>query len=235
MNASVHESIGVSPAQLLFGNSLNLELKMLTNPPESSDGKGGSLSKWSSNMLNAQNILLDMARNNQEVRDENYLKKKKMESGKTTSNKFEIGNFVLVRYVEKPPTKFHTNLKGPMKIISKLEDKEAFILFNLVTNKEEEIHVSRMFPFNFDESNVDPRLVANKDYQVFDVEKIIDHNGDGSKVSEMDFLVKWKGFEDYTNLWLPWKELRNNPELHIYLEANGMKKLIPKEYKKKNN
>ena len=44
----------------------------------------------------------------------------------------------------------------------------------------------------------------------------------------MDFLVRWLGYDETEDLWLPWSALRNNTVLHQYLRDNNMEKLIPK-------
>ncbi len=45
----------------------------------------------------------------------------------------------------------------------------------------------------------------------------------------MDFLVKLAGLDEAYNSWLPWKELRNNVKLHVYLRVVQLGKLIQKE------
>ena len=50
--------------------------------------------------------------------------------------------------------------------------------------------------------------------------------------SKMDFLVRWTGQNESHDLWLPWKQLRDNPKLHKYLSENGMESWIPKEHRK---
>ena len=44
-------------------------------------------------------------------------------------------------------------------------------------------------------------------------------------------MVKWVGYDDAENLWLPWSELRNNPILHEYLRNKGMSNLVPDEFR----
>ena len=43
--------------------------------------------------------------------------------------------------------------------------------------------------------------------------------------------MTWEGLDDKENLWLPWKELRNNPILHRYLQSQGLRALIPAEHR----
>jgi len=51
----------------------------------------------------------------------------------------------------------------------------------------------------------------------------------------LEFKVRWLGYPPEEDLWLPWKELRNNPKLHKYLADNGLDKLIPKEHRQLHN
>ncbi len=80
---------------------------------------------------------------------------------------------------------------------------------------------------------MDPEEIAYRDKGEFEVESIMDHNGtlDQSKTA-WDFKVRWKGYPPEEDLWLPWKELRNNPKLHKYLYDHGYEQLIPKEHRR---
>ena len=75
---------------------------------------------------------------------------------------------------------------------------------------------------------VDPLHIAAKDNEEDEVDSIIDHVGDPKRKTNMDFLVKWTGYDDSENLLLPWSELRLNPKLHTYLREHNLEKLIPK-------
>ncbi len=101
----------------------------------------------------------------------------------------------------------------------------------MVTNKLEDFHLKQLRPFNYNAEETDPRLVANKDNQHFDVESIVSHTGNPSRVSTLKFIVRWTGFDPSDTTELPWKELRNNKVLHQYLRDNKMKSLIPTAFK----
>jgi hypothetical protein len=105
-------------------------------------------------------------------------------------------------------------------------------LQNLITNKQETHHVKHLREFLYDESRIDPSDVATRGDESFMVDEIIDHTGDGRVTSEMDFKVRWKGYDENEDLWLPWKELRLNQALHEYLRAKNLHKLIPAEFRR---
>jgi hypothetical protein len=71
-----------------------------------------------------------------------------------------------------------------------------------------------MKPSVFDALNTDPLDLARRDYLEFFIEKILGMAGDVKKVSTLDFEVKWVGYDDTHNLWLPWKDLRETEILH---------------------
>ena len=47
----------------------------------------------------------------------------------------------------------------------------------------------------------------------------------------MEFLVKFLGYDEEYNLWLPWAELRDNRDLHQHLLNNRMRSLIPIKFR----
>ena len=115
-----------------------------------------------------------------------------------------------------------------MRVISVDDTGRHYTLLNLVTNKNEVVEIHRLSPYYTDSNSTDPVAVAACDYTEHVVEAIISHSGNPQRKSDMDILVKWKGYDSSHNLWLPWKELRNNAILHAYLRQHDMAKLIPK-------
>ena len=63
------------------------------------------------------------------------------------------------------------------------------------------------------------------------MESTLRHSGDPKRKSEMDFLVRWEGYDASHDLWLPWSSLRNNPKPHAYLLLVGLNKPIPREHR----
>jgi hypothetical protein len=61
---------------------------------------------------------------------------------------------------------------------------------NLVTDKIEDYHVTRLRKFRYDERYVDPRDIALRDRDEFYVEKILAHCGDVGILKTLAFHVK---------------------------------------------
>ena len=230
MNTNVHESVGTSPANLMFGYTVNLDRGIFL--PEKALSKVNiSLSHWAARMLKEQQRLLKTAEKLQRAKDAANIAKRT----KTNPNELKVGSFVLVRYISSilrkgPPRKTNTNLRGPYKVLKvKLN---IVTIYNSITRKAEDIHLDNCYPFTYDPQYVDPEDVARRvEISAFAVESITQHAGDKKKRSTMEFLVRFVGFDESEDRWLPYSELRDNPALHRYLRANRMKSLIPLEHK----
>ena len=225
INSEVHSRIGVSPNDLVFGGKIDLQGGFLDPPIVVS--KDIKIAKWSSEMIDLQDKLIHIAQKRQSDQDEQFMLKKQG----NVITQFDKNSFVLALYPDsamgqRAPTKLHTHWKGPMRVIS---NKGAeYLLLDLVQNKQISVHISRLKRFEYDPLHVDPLAIAAKDYEEDEVEAILEHRGNPKRKSDMDFLVRWLGFDETEDLWLPWSSLRNNTVLHQYLRDNNMEKLIPK-------
>ena len=144
---------------------------------------------------------------------------------------FAPNSFVLVLYPKtamgsRAPTKLHTHWKGPMRVIR--NTGADYTVHDLTQDKDIKVHVSRLKHFDFEPLIDNPTAIAAKDYEEDEVECILSHYGDPKRKTSMDFLVRWTGFDESQDLWLPWSALHSNVKLHQYLRDNGMVKLIPK-------
>ena len=98
INASEHESIGCSPAQILFGNTLNLDRGIFL--PFEERPFYTSVPQWLAERLLSQDALIYKAQEIQKLKDSQHLS---TTAPKITS--FDIGDYALIEY---PPT----NLKA---------------------------------------------------------------------------------------------------------------------------
>ena len=233
MNSQVHSVLNVSPIDLVFGQSINLEL--LPVPYLDSANHIATLNRvdykdWLAQKLEKQTQLLAIAYQHQKE-DDIY----KLSQPPTEITEFPINSYVLQRYENddhRPPHKLNTRLKGPHRVLSKRNDGEVdiYTVENLATNKLEDFKVHDLQPFNHDPAYHDPKAVAMHDQQLYAVEAIRDHKGNRNQRSRLTFLVKWLGYPDSANTWEPWANLRNNRVLHTYLREHGMASLIPKQW-----
>jgi hypothetical protein len=233
INSTVNDSIGVSPAQILFGNAVTLDRGIFVPQNEIAENESASLSAWSADMLNKQAIAIRVARETQMKKNE--LHHATYPAGAITE--FPINSYVMIEYPSAslkkgPPNKLMPNLKGPMRVVNFIGTR--YTLMNLVNNKLEDYHVKLLHPFNYDPEVTDPRLVAYKDRQFHVIESVVAHVHDRLK-SNMTFKVRWSGYDASEDTWLPWKELRTTAALHKYLADNNLKHLIPKGFEVAND
>ena len=228
INSEVHSRLGVSPNDLVFGGKLNLHGGFLHAPIVQSQDV--HIASWSSEMLSLQDKLVDIAQKRQHDKDEKHMNKRRSSNAIT---EFRHNSFVLIQYPDsamgpRAPTKFHTPWRGPMRVVSNIGAE--YIVHDLVQNKDIPVHVTRMKVFEHDPKRTDPLAIAARDNEEFEIDFIVSHSGDPKRKSDMDFLVRWLGYDESEDLWLPWSQVRNVPALHTYLRENGMTKLIPKEH-----
>jgi hypothetical protein len=178
-------------------------------------------------MLKTQAIILELVDKQQRHKD--------LKHGLTNfvfnPTEFPINSYVLASYPDgamgrRPPTKFHPKLKGPFRVVNRQRDE--YTVQNLVTNKFGKYHKTSLRMFEFDPDLVNPWDVAIRDNDEYIIETILQHRGDPKKLRSLVFLVKWLGYPDSANSWEPWSNLRLTEQLHLYLRANGLQRLIPR-------
>ena len=211
---------------------MNVRLdKNIIQPTEALDNR--SLSTWADEMISIQSKLLLIAEQRQRSKDEEHIRQMNHAITEFAVNSFVLCSYPKGRMGALPPTKLHTSLKGPFRVIMFIGPE--YTILNLVTNKTEVVHVKRLQPFYYNSLVDNPQDIAAKDYQEFRVERVLKHSGDARRKSSMDFLVRWQGYDETEDLWLPWKELRDNIKLHDHLRSAGLQRLLPKLHNRNLN
>ena len=225
LNTTKNAVTGLAPAQLLFGNVIDLDEGILL--PRSERPQFQSLLDATNDMIQTQDELCQKAAELRRSSDELHLA-----SQNDNITTFEIGSYVLVKYTDQPPTRLHTLWSGPFQVLN--HKNSEYKLLDLVTKKEKLVHATRIKEFRFNPEEVDPLDIARRDTLEFFVEEIREHRGNPRKVSTLQFLVKWQNYTDEHNTWESWANLRLVGALHKYLRENKMTKLIPSTEPLKN-
>jgi transposase InsO family protein len=226
---SQHSSItGCAPAELVLTNAPNLDQGIYMTPQPSTIDND-TLSAWHSKRIDLQQLVLTSV-----IKHRQELEAEKLAQVSTNPTAYAEGSYVLLRYPDEDIIKGHIGklklpLKGPMLVVK--ANRDQYTLQDITTGKNQEVHISRLHPFYYDDTKFDPAEIARKDLDEEVVEAIVDNTTHRCK-SKMDFRVRWEGYDSSHDLWLPWRDLRDNPKLHKYLYDNGMSKLIPKEHRK---
>jgi hypothetical protein len=186
-------------------------------------------------MIVQQGAILEMAKKIQNEKDMAHLAQQN-----PYVTEFAIGSYVLANYHSTegvvrhkgPPNKFLSYLRGPFKVINR--DGDKYTIRSLVTKKDEDIHVKELRQFIHNDDERELYKFALRDHQDhFEIEAIIDHRGDARYRTQIEFLVRWKGYDASEDLWLPYSELRDSDALHRYLLAQPtrlMQKLVPSKF-----
>ena len=216
-----------APAELIFGRAITLERNLFVSPKEfASYGEAKlHIQKWSDNMLQTQGRLLEQAEEDLRVRDEKFKSLKPI----GTPVRYHASQYVLLDYPEVesrtshrgPDTKFSPFLKGPFKVILRHEDATYYDILDLVNDKIDTVHVSRLRPFITDRTGANDetmREIAMTDYiHDYIVDHVIEHKGDPAIRRQLFFLVRWKGYGQDRDTWMSYSSLRDNELLHKYL------------------
>jgi len=203
LNSTVHASIGVTPVALLHGTQIDLDRGVFL--PLDAVLQQRSLSKWSADMIDTQSRLLLLAEKQQRDIDRVH-----MEVPQVFNNykRYPANSLVLLGYPKDAvPTKLHTNLAGPYRVISNEGGK--YTLYDFTTDKQFEVSVTRLRDYHSNEDSIDPAAIARKDKGEFLVESIQTHVGDLTRKSTLDFKVRWVGCTPREDEWLPWRIIRS--------------------------
>jgi transposase InsO family protein len=240
INSTRHQAIGVSPAQLIFGNAIDLDRNILVSPLDksiSAPGQEVKMSKWLSDRITVQAHLLTYAQERQYEKDEVHNSKSSHEP-----TVFMPGDLVLAEYhmgvtgQHRPPNKLMPHLKGPLQVVSRNGDHYEVDSKSGMTRNTEFYHVTNLRPYLTDDQFEDDDWVARRDFpSATVVSRIVDHGGDEEKKKTLLFRVRWDGLDEPdSDRWIPYREIRDNPKLHEYLRTKGLVKLIPDEHKFEN-
>ncbi len=163
MNAKVHVTIGVSPAEMVFGKSIiNLYTGLLLPiPPESlikgtADATEHRLSDHVARLIKVYSFLIEIARDNQLSADSFHMKE-----APPLSDMFPVNSYVLLNPPDGAREKLRMPKAGPYIVVGVSGDK--YSIQDLLTHKVTDTHVSNLSEFRHDSSSeLEPIEVASK-------------------------------------------------------------------------
>ena len=225
LNSNHSDSLKISASQMLFGNMLNLDKGILIPQSERSSASK-PLSQYMSDLLAIQDNLLKALVEELLRTDLLHMTTKEQNIHK----EYLPNSYVLFHYrTGLPPTRLHTNLKGPMRVIKGLNS--CYTLLDLITGEKKDYHVSDMKPSVFDSAIVDPLDIARRDQMEFFIEKISDHREKLGHRKSLQFFVSWMGYDQSYDSWEPYANLRDSDHLHSYLRKKNLAQLIPSKFR----
>ena len=241
MNASRHQTIDCSPAQIIFGNSIDLDRHIVHEPSPMEEIQ---LPAWHQKLVDMQAKIILKVQTLLQKAEEEHCKDNPSEDEIT---KFPNGSFVLVKYLSgtnnRPPTKLHTPMRGPYRVVGMENDHVQMQDVLDIDGKVREVHVSMCRPFVYDPKRVKPRDVARRDEDEFFIERIVSHEDTTPRTSKtkprkecLKFRVRWLNEGPDGDTVEPWENIRYTTQLWTYLHHQGGKlaKLIPKDKRRED-
>lgn len=243
MNASVHTVTGFSPAALLFGKAVDLNRSIFPEGSSNTSEKGSEstlptagvdvssefFSAWVDQRNKMQLEVLQASAELQQAELERHLQSVSPDKVTTFAN----GTWVLVLPHNNPLSgrrrsgdKLSGFWEGPMRVVS--HEGNAYTLHDTVEDKHVNRHVMELKPFLFDPLYTKPEEVARIDRREFLIERIVERRGDVSRKGSLWFRVRWAGYSEAYDLWLPWRSVLHTAQLRQYLDEQGLLRLLPR-------
>ena len=234
MNASKNSTTGVTPAQLIFGNNIDLDRNILFDSRLRDPNQ--PLSEYMIKLMDKQAEIVAKAQATQAIVNQQHINSKL----KTHRNiiDFAPNQYVLWEYPENGmlqrdsrPDKISSHYRGPYRVIKSTGSRIE--IQNLITMETKTVLSPQLIIFNYDPNVVDPKVVARHANQEFVPESILAIDGKKGKNSRFlrtDLVVKvhWSGYADSHDTWEPYANLKFTDKFHDFCNKYNYKYLIPK-------
>ncbi len=141
MRRCVHDTIGVFPAELVFGKAINLYTVLLLPIPPESLIKGTAevaehkLSDNVARLIKVQSLFIEIARDNQLSADSFQMKESSL-----LTDMFSVNSYVLLKPPDGAREKLRMPKAGPYIVVGFSGDK--YSIQDLLTHKTTDTHVS---------------------------------------------------------------------------------------------
>jgi len=236
VNSSVHSAIGTSPSRLIFGDHVDIDRCILTQPAAPLQDK--LVVDYVQQLSDMQFAMLEAANDHQlAVQQKVVAKAAKLNQNKAL-RQLQIGDLVLIKPLKDVPMhKLAPRELGPRAIVE-LNEGGIVTLLDPHSRKQSKAFESQCELF--DSSLVDTvegqRIVAETDAFEFAVESILAHGigGDDDLITgeiaplgsdhvrtlrplNYVFLIKWAGYEQPT--WVAYKAARLLPHFANYVDG----------------
>ena len=146
MNASRHQAIGCAPAEIIFGNSIDLDRHIVHEPIAMETIE---LPEWHKNLVKVQAQLIDKVQKLLKAAEEQHCQNNPV--GQPVAE-FPNGSFVTVKYLtganNRPPTKLHTPMRGPFRVVGMDNDHVQIQDILDLEGRVREVHVTACRPIH---------------------------------------------------------------------------------------
>jgi hypothetical protein len=224
--AMKNESIGVAPAKIIFGSSIDLNKGILTplgNEETESLMKEGNYKDWMSDMLGRQSVIIRIARETLSTRNLKHL----AGAEDIDPTVFPVESYVLAENrnsftSRKETVKLRPFLKGPFKVVANSSNFSKYTVLNPITGRLRLYHVKNLRAFRCDPTSSDPSLFALRDGDFYLVDAVINYKPKTfTSRRSLSLLVRWK--VDKSETWEPWSGLRRVKAVQDWARSHSSK------------
>jgi hypothetical protein len=213
VNFSPDSSIGTSPAKIIFGDMLpDVGFDVVTSYD------GVVVSDYLKQLQTVQLELIQKSKDHLEAsaihRDASVIL--------DPSTTFQAGDYVLLSYPSRPPSKLSALYRGPMQIVAR-NRSDLYEVLDLVSNKILKVHLNRLRSLSIPpDTPIDELLrIAGIDQGEFVVEKVLNHRFTGAgRTRKLDFLIRWQGYDPEYDSWEPHANVKDALALDEYSLAH---------------
>ena len=245
VNASPHSATGVAPTRLLFGDMITPNRGVLAPFPSDDADDEVDLGVEHEAMTRTEDVLrkrkylssaeyiriLGIMQKRLIARSQKFQQKvvdQRLAENPAEPTMYDAGDYVLVSYPVRAPSKLTAKWKGPMIVVDRKHN--IYSVQDLCSLQVQQVDVSRMKSFRGELTRMEMQALAARDGDEYVVAEIIDHVWTGDKVgnfpnrkplkSELDFKVRWLGYGPERDSWIPYMEAHKLEALDAYLTAH---------------
>ena len=124
-------------------------------------------------------------------------------------------------------SKLAPKLLGPYEVLS--QHVNDIYCEHPTLRTKHTFHADRVTPFIGTPTAA--TALGHLDRDEYIVEEVLSHRGEWKRLTSMEFLVHWHGYDAATDSWEPWRVLRSVAALHTYLRNHNLENRIPKQFR----
>jgi len=170
LNFTKDSSINVTPAQILFGEMLPMDISIILPSSDGTIVVSDYLKALQSKQLSLIQATQAYIKDKMEKRDAKV--------SIIDKRNFDVGDYVLLSYPSRPPSKLAGLYRGPLIVHRKLRE-DIYEVMDLITDRIYQVHISRIHALNLPSTVDRDELlrIAGIDHNEYVIEAIVNHRG----------------------------------------------------------
>ena len=212
LDTTVHSVTGQMPMRLLYGDFITPQRGFVTEWGSEAARDVADYGEHVQRLTDSVRAILEASRAHQDTK---VAARMAQSAEKPTT--FAVGTHVLASYPVRAPSKLHPPWRGPFVV--EAVSGQQYVCVDVFTGKTHDFHVTRLKEF-LDRGDLPVGEVAIQDHDMYIVESIVGHRGASSgRVRDLFFKLRWSGYGEEDDSWVPWRDCRELALLPLYLDS----------------